>query len=50
MAKSFKPAELPAEFGASPHEYLKKLNHVRRVRNALGWQSCGIWSVLHQHA
>lgn len=29
MAKSFKPAELPAQFRASPHEYLKKLNHVR---------------------
>lgn len=29
MAKTFKPAELPAQHRASPHEHLRKLNHVR---------------------
>lgn len=41
MAGGFKPAELPPQFRASPHEHLRKLNHVRKELNGgaciVGW-------------
>ncbi|PRW56393.1 histone-lysine N- H3 lysine-9 specific SUVH4-like [Chlorella sorokiniana] len=36
MARSFKAAELPAQFRASPHEYLKTLNHGKLPYTANG--------------
>ncbi|KAI7845254.1 hypothetical protein COHA_001296 [Chlorella ohadii] len=36
MAKTFKPAELPAQHRASPHEHLRKLNHGKLPYSAHG--------------